>query len=393
MHVAFALLTLFPGRVGGSESNVRGLLDQFAAGNGPERLTVLASERVAAAYAGYARGPVALHPMPRYRTGSSDATRLLAMLAARPLGRFLAGGAPAGIDVLHHPVTVPTPRLPGTPTVTTVYDPQHHELPDFFSRAERAFRRWAYDGAARRADLVLTTSEYSRTRLVELAGISPERVEAVAMGIDHGRFTAAPDERDERLARRLGLPERFLVYPANLWPHKNHRRLIEALALARDRELGLVLTGQELGRAGELAELARGHGVGDRVRHLGYLEPADMPALLRRASAMVFPSLYEGFGSPPLEAMACGLPVASSTRGSLGEVIGDAALAIEDPESAESIAAAIDQVCAGGEQLARRGAERAARYTWEAAARAHRAAYERLIQNAAGAAPSLQPRT
>ena len=121
--------------------------------------------------------------------------------------------------------------------MTTVYDVQHHDMPQFFSRAERAFRRWAYDDAARTADLVLTTSAWSRERLVELLELEPERVEVVHMGVDLERFTPAPAAIDERLPAELGLPDRFVVYPANLWPHKNHERLVEALARARGREL------------------------------------------------------------------------------------------------------------------------------------------------------------
>lgn len=386
MHVAFALLTLFPGRVGGSESNVRGLLGEFAAGNGPERVSLLANARVAAAYGHFAAGPVSVHPVPRYRAGDSDATRLLAMITAGPLKRLLAAAMPAGIDVLHHPVTVPVPSLPGVPTVTTVYDLQHHDLPRFFSRGERAFRRWAYDGAARRADLVLTTSEFSRTRLIDLVGVAPERVEAVHMGIDHERFTAAPQDADDRLAIRLGLPERFLVYPANLWPHKNHDRLIDALAAARDKEIGLVLTGQDLGRADGLAQRARRLGLGDRVRHLGYLQPADVPSLLRKATAMIFPSLYEGFGSPPLEAMACGCPAACSLAGSLPEVVGEGALTF-DPVSVEAIAEAIDRISGDASlraTLRANGLTRASAFSWSAAAARHRSVYER----AAATSPS-----
>ncbi len=380
MHVAFALLTLFPGRVGGSESNVRGLLDEYAEGNGPERVTVLANRQVAAAYGRYARGPVAVRELHRYRAGESDLTRMIGMSGARLRPRPLAREVPAGIDLLHHPVTVPIPRLEGIPTVTTVYDVQHHDLPRFFSRAERAFRRWAYDGAARAADRVLTTSEYSRRRVVELVDVAPEQVEAIPMGIDHDRFTPTPGEADERLRARVELPERYLAYPANLWAHKNHDRLIDALGIVRDRDLHLVLTGQDYGRAAGLRERARRAGVEHRVRHLGYLEAAEMPALLRGATAMAFPSLYEGFGSPPLEAMACGCPVACSPRGSLAEAVGDAALTF-DPESVEAIADAIERITTEEQlrqELRSQGLARAAGFSWSAAAERHRTMYERV---------------
>lgn len=379
MHLAFALLTLFPGRVGGSESNVRGLLGEYVRGNGPERVTVLANHHVAHAYAGRVGGPVALHRVRSYRAGDRAPTRLLAMGAAALAPGRAARDVPGGVDVLHHPVTVPIPRLRGVPTVTTVYDVQHHELPQFFSPAERAFRRWAYDGAARAADIVVTTSEYSRERVVQLASVEPERVEVVRLGIDHERFGPVRGDADEALARTVDLPARYMIYPANLWPHKNHARLIKALAAVPDRELSLVLTGSLYGRGGELAELARRGGVEERVRHLGYVQPEAMPALLRGATAMAFPSLYEGFGAPPVEAMACGCPVASSLRGSLAETVGDAALGF-DPTSVESIAEAIGRVSSDAalrEHLRAAGLERARTFSWERAAARHRSIYER----------------
>jgi glycosyltransferase involved in cell wall biosynthesis len=378
VHVGFSLLTLFPGRVGGAESYVRGLLGEFADGLGPERVTVLANRQVAEAYGDYRSGPVELRRVRSYRSGDGDLTRLLAMAAAGVAPALAARDVPRDFDVLHHPVTVPIPRLAETPTVTTVFDLQHHELPEFFSRAERSYRRWAYDGAARRADLVVTISEYSRRMLVEIAGLDPDRTVAIHLGIDHQRFDPRPTAADTTLRERLGLTERYVVYPANLWPHKNHGRLIDALA-ATPGDLQLALTGQHYGRLGELETRAAAAGVGHRVRHLGYLDRDDVPALYRGAAATVFPSLYEGFGAPPVEAMACGCPVASSTRGSLEEVVADAALAF-DPESTDQIAAAIvavtgDEALRG--RLRERGLANAARFTWGAAAQAHVAAYER----------------
>ena len=378
MHVAFSLLTLFPGRVGGSESNVRGLLREFSAGNGPERVTVLANSLVMDAYRDLVGGPVSLHLVRRYRQGEGTLTRAAAMTMGAFRPRWIGADLPSGIDLLHHPVTVPVPQIRGVPKVVTVYDLQHREMPQLFTRAERAYRRWAYEGAARRADLVLTTSEYSRERLIEIAEVPPDRVVSVLMGIDLDRFTPEPAPGDATLAERLSLPERYLVYPANLWPHKNHGRLVDALAQVDDDELHLVLTGQEYGRGDALMERARRAGVGERLHHLGYVESGDVPGLYRGAAAMVFPSLYEGFGAPPLEAMACGCPVASSTRGSLAEVVGDATLRL-DPESVEDIAAAIARVVEDDvlrERLREEGLARARTFTWERAARRHAELYE-----------------
>lgn len=378
LHVGMSLLTLFPGRVGGTETAVVELLRQFATGNGPGHITVLANRHVADAYESFRRGPVKIHEVRSYRAGDSMPTRALAMAGARLAPALVARDLPPGLDVVHHAVTVPIPRFRG-PTVTTMFDVQHLDMPGFFSRAERLYRRWAYEGAARSATLVITASEYSKRRLVESAGLRPELVEVVPLGIDHGRFEPGPREGDAKLLQPLGLPSRFVVYPANLWPHKNHERLTQGLALATARDVDLVLTGQRYGRHESLMRYARQAGVAERIHHLGYVGRDAVPALYRAATGMVFPSLYEGFGSPPLEAMASGCPVAASPRGSLGEVCGDAALGF-DPESADEIAGAIDRLAHDSDlraTLRRTGFEQARRFDWAVAASRHTEIYGR----------------
>ncbi|MDP1850652.1 MAG: glycosyltransferase family 1 protein [Solirubrobacteraceae bacterium] len=362
MHVALSLLTLFPGRVGGSESNVRGILGEFAAGHGPERVTVLANRHVMAPYAGYARGPVTLRHVTAYRPGDRPLTRFAAMNAGR-VWPVLDG---RGFDVVHYPVTVPVPRVRDTPRVVSLLDVQHHELPAMFSALERRLRGWAYDAAARDADLVLTISEHARRGIIEHVGVAPDRVLSIPLGVDHARFSP----QGPRAPEHLRLPERYVLYPANLWPHKNHARLLEAFAAVGDPDLWLILTGQTYGREAMLAGR-------ERVRHLGHVGHDVLADLYRGAAAVVFPSLFEGFGLPPLEAMACGVPVAASDRGAIGEVCGEAALRF-DPDDAEAIADAIRRVTNDAALRARlrtAGPLRAAGFTWEATARRHREAY------------------
>ncbi|MEA2154422.1 MAG: hypothetical protein QOE11_562 [Solirubrobacteraceae bacterium] len=362
MHVALSLLTLFPGRVGGSESNVRGLLGEFADGRGPQRVTVFANRHVMAPYAGYARGPVTLRRVRAYRPGDRRVTRFAAMNAGRVLP-VLDGRE---FDLVHYPVTVPVPRIRGTPRVVSLLDVQHHELPHLFSPLERRLRAWAYDAAAREADLVLTISEHARAGIVERLGVAPDRVRSIPLGVDHACFWVDGSGP----ARSLGLPARYVLYPANMWPHKNHARLLEAFAALEDRKLWLVLTGQTYGRVQMLA----GH---ERVRHLGHVAQDDLAGLYRGATAVVFPSLFEGFGLPPLEAMACGVPVAASDRGALAEVCGDAAL-LFDPEDGEAMTEAMRRVTSDETLRARlreAGPRRAAGFTWEATARRHVEAY------------------
>ena len=392
VHLGLALLTLLPGRVGGSETYVRGLLDEFARGNGPERVTVLANEQVRRAYAGRMHGPVALHPVRAYRIGDSELARAAAVALALAAGPRMPG-VPRDLDVVHYPLTVAVPAV-RRPTVVTVLDVQHLERPEHFSRAELAYRRLAYDRGAHRASAVVVISEWVRERLIERTGIDPDRVAVGPLGIDLECFGPHPEPDDERWLAPLALPEDFVLYPANLWPHKNHERLLEGFArVAGSSAVDLVLTGQPYGRLERLLEHACRLGLEGRVHHLGHVPGDALAPLYRRARAVVFPSLYEGFGAPPLEAMACGCPVAASTAGSLPEVLGEAALAF-DPGDPAAIAAALERVI-GDEalraDLRRRGLERARVYTWESTARRHLAVYERVAGQTAARAPAPAP--
>jgi glycosyltransferase involved in cell wall biosynthesis len=238
-----------------------------------------------------------------------------------------------------------------------VHDLQHELYPRFFSRTELAYRRAVYGWTVKRSRMLIAISEHARETLIDRYGLDPRQVRTIHLGIDHDRFTPGDGPR-----------ERFVLYPANRWPHKNHARLLAAFALVRDErpDLRLVLTGTRHERIPlPVGVESRGH------------VPADVLVdLYRTAACLVFPSLYEGFGLPPLEAMACGCPVAVSNITSLPEVCGDAAEYF-DPFSSEDIAAAIVRALDG--RLVDRGLARAAAFTWDACARAHDAAYRDLV--------------
>jgi glycosyltransferase involved in cell wall biosynthesis len=241
--------------------------------------------------------------------------------------------------------------------VVTLHDIQHRDLPDFFGPARRSFRRIAYDRAAREATAVIVTSEFVRSRAVELLELEPTRVHVVPHGVDHSLFM--PGDETKR--------EPFLLYPARPWPHKNHARLLEAFTMLRETRprLRLVLTGGGLERLGPLPE---------GVERLGAVSSGQLASLYRTAACLVFPSLYEGFGLPPLEAMASGCPVAASNAGAIPEVCGDAAV-LFDATDVAAMAAAIVEVDGRREELCERGLARAAQFTWDETARKHESVY------------------
>ncbi len=383
--IGLSLATLAPGVVGGSESYARGLLDGLLGLSGvPPSLRVIANPTAAAAYRPRLAGSGARLVVVPGRFTLGLAPRALSMLAmtiaARPLERRFAGG----LDVIHYPMTIPLPRVRAITVVQTLQDVQHREHPEYFSRAEVAFRRLAYDGAARAADRVVTASKHARAQIVEHLGIDPGRIDVIAHGLDHARFFPQPAPGEAELLRPLGLPERFVLYPANLWPHKNHDRLVDALALTERSETHLVLTGQPYGRLHALHERARAGGVARRVHHLGHVSAKLIAPLYRAAAGLVFPSLFEGFGIPVIEAMACGCPVAASDRSALPEVVAGAGLLFDASDPAD-IARAIDELV--GEDrasLAAAGLRRAATFTWERCAVEHVASYRAALVAGAG---------
>jgi glycosyltransferase involved in cell wall biosynthesis len=346
MRVGLSLLTLVPGAVGGSETYARELARALARVGTLEYRAYVPSS---AADAGAGLPTVVVHRFDAGRRGGRIAAFASALARPGPLRREYAG-----LDAVHYPLTVPVPTL-DLPRVVTLHDVQHLDLPANFPLPKRAFRRIAYDRAARRADAVIAPSAFVRRAAVERLDVAPNRVHVVHHGLDHEVFRPGQEARGE-----------FLLYPARPWPHKNHARLFEALAGLRRRHPGLelVLTSYE----GPLPEGARS---------LGRVSREELVRLYRTAAALVFPSLYEGFGQPPLEAMACGCPVACSDVTSLPEVVGDAAR-LFDPTSSEEIVSAVEDVLADPEPWRRRGLERAAAFTWEATAQAHEAVYAEL---------------
>lgn len=377
LRLGYSLATLVPGFVGGTESYARGVLAGLSGLDaGDVRVRVIANAAAAPSLEPAVGSGVELVVAPG-RFERSQPERLASMVRLRLDARRLAPQLADGLDVMHHAVTVPLPHVFGMPTVLTLQDVQHREHPEWQSRAELLYRRVAYDAAARRATRVITATEHARGQIAEHLGIAPERIDVIPHGIAHERFSPAPVGGDAETLAGLPLPARFVFYPANLWPHKNHERLVAGLARTTDPDVGLVLTGQSYGRLEALLERARALGVGRRVTHLGHVPGAALPALYRRAAGMVFPSLFEGFGIPLIEAMACGCPVAASSTTSLPEVCGDAA-AYFDPLSPEDMARAVDDVLERPERYVERGLQRARLFTWDECARRHDAVYREL---------------
>jgi glycosyltransferase involved in cell wall biosynthesis len=351
--IGISLLTLVPGIVGGSETYARELIRALAR-VGSLRYRVFVPTIAVDAADGLPASTVISYRARRDMIGRA-ASMAHARIAPRRLRRELAL---PDLEAIHFPLTVMLPRLDHPPAVTTILDLQHELLPQLFSPVERLYRRLIYRSSALRSRVVIAISQHVKETVVERLGLPPERVRVVHLGLDRRRFTPGDAPR-----------EPFLLYPANKWPHKNHALLLEAFARVRQEhpEMRLVLTGS----GHESSAYPPG------VEALGRVSDEELADLYRRASALVFPSLYEGFGQPPLEAMASGCPVAVARSGALPEVCGDAARYF-DPTSVEDLAAAVLDVLSAPQDLVACGLERASQFSWDECARGHDAVYREL---------------
>lgn len=264
--------------------------------------------------------------------------------------------------------------------VLTVHDCSFVDWPEGFSAAFAAWYRWLVPRLVRRVRQVITVSEFSRRRLLELTAVAEDRVVAIPNGVDP-RFRPADPDAIRAVRARLGLPERYALCVGSLEPRKNLAGLLEAWRLLPGRHagVGLVMVGatSHVFRQVELDAARAGCGArrtgcfGSSNLHVtGYVPDADLPPLYSGAELFVYPSLYEGFGLPVLEAMACGAPVVCSNNTALPEVAGEAAILV-DPREPESVAEGIRSVlddAATRDGLRRRGWERSQRFRWEDAA-------------------------
>ncbi len=279
-----------------------------------------------------------------------------------------------GFDLIHHPVSVMEPMGLKTPGIVTFLDMQHEFFPQFFSEKERAARTERYRSSAEAAQAVIAISEHAKACLVDRYGIDPGKVRAIHLGCSAEYRRITDGEELEEVRSRLGLPTQFIYYPAATWPHKNHRTLLAALQILVERyrfDGKLVLSGIAKSPHEALLGEIDARGVQDRVHLCGYLSYDDLPYLYNLAKMVVFPSLFEGFGLPVIEAMASGCPVACSDTTSLPEVAGDAAVYFnpDDPgEIAESVWRVWNDPVVQ-DQLKSDGMARAKRFEWRETAR------------------------
>jgi glycosyltransferase involved in cell wall biosynthesis len=373
-HIGLNLVFLVPGETGGMETYARELIPALLAAAPPGmRFTAFINREAA-----HARGGPWGELLPAVTVPVNARNRVQWVLGEQTLLPRVA--ARAGVGLMHSLAST-APAWGRFRRVVTVHDLIYARFPEAHPGIRDRGMRVLVPLAARRSDRVIASSRSTREDLVRLLGVPGAKIDVVELGVGPVGETAGLSAAETRARFRLGERRIVLALSAKR-PHKNLEALIRAMAqIPLSRRPLLVLPGYPTAHEQQLRSCARAAGLDGDVRFLGWLSAPEIEALWSVAEAFVFPSLFEGFGLPVLEAMARGVPVASSNASSLPEVVGDAAL-LFDPRDSSAIASTIEQLLDDrglAERLRARGLARATQLTWERTARLTLRSYARAL--------------
>ncbi len=280
-------------------------------------------------------------------------------------------------DVFHGVLNV-TPLFCPVPSVVTIHDLAFWSFPQTFRKVNRAYLTWATKVAAKQASYILAVSEATKREIMRYLDIPAEKIIVTYDAADE-RFQPPEPAVLEEFRRRKSLPDRFVLFVGTLEPRKNIPSLLDAYAyLAKEIDAPLIIGGGKGWLYDEIFAKAERLNLGDKIRFVGYIDNDELPLWYAAATTFVFPSIYEGFGMPLLEAMACGTPTITSNRSSMPEVVGDAGLTV-DTTDPEELADAIQRVVGNAglrQELRERGLQQARRFSWLETAERTLAVYE-----------------
>ncbi|MDP2671086.1 MAG: glycosyltransferase family 1 protein [bacterium] len=295
-------------------------------------------------------------------------------------GRLAAELVLNPVDLLFVPAhTIPILRRPGLKTVVTIHDLGAEYLAAYHKFPDRIYLNWSTAFVANYASHIIAVSEATKKDLVREFKVKEERISVVYEGVDRNFFKKSQPEQVDQVRKKYGLKKPYFLFVGTIQPRKNLFNLIQAFSEARV-EADLVIAGKPGWLFKEIYEAPKKFGIEEKVKFLGFTPTEDLPALYSGALSFVFPSLYEGFGLPLLEAMACACPVLTSNQSSLPEVVGRAGLLV-NPRSSKEIAQAIEKLFKDKhlrESLSQKGQERTQNFSWEKTARETLAVLEKV---------------
>jgi glycosyltransferase involved in cell wall biosynthesis len=380
MRVAIDLRWMIPGRAGGLENLARSFLRHLLTLDRFNSYTVMLPARVRhdfdlrghpnvrlvcadslGAHATALRRRLWRWLHAKLQIDNWESNEVVRLRALRSLDAAIAYSFPGYL----HPDLLPLRH------VLMVPDIQHEYHPEFFDEKALAERRRLYGDSVRRADHICAISEFTRQTLIDKLGVPPDKVTTVLLAADPSYHAERHPVRDPLRLRKYGLEAGgYLFFPAHTWHHKNHKAAVAALRILRDKHRltpQLVCSGAAREAQSLIEKQVEEAGLQNQVRFLGYCAQNDMPVFYRNAFCLLYPSLFEGFGMPVLEAMSSGCPVVCSNTSSLPEIAGDAALQA-DPHDHEGLADAVARLAPGSDlrgQLVRRGLAQAERFSWQ----------------------------
>lgn len=291
-------------------------------------------------------------------------------------------------DLLFVPAhTLPVIRPKKLKTVVTIHDLGAEFLKQYHQFPQKLYLNRATEYAAAKADCLIAVSESTKKDLMTKLGVPEEKIAVIYEGVDHDFFKPQEEKAIDQVRQKYHLPAEYLLFVGTIQPRKNLLRLIEAFNLlqrdAKYHNLSLILVGKEGWLAQEIYKAPIRLRIQDRVRFLNHVSKSDLPALYSGAKVFVFPSLYEGFGLPIVEAMSCGVPVITSSTSATAEIAGDAAVVI-DPYQVNEIFEAVKELVdnkKNREDLVKKGLIRSKKFTWEEAARKTIKVFEKVYAN------------
>jgi len=394
MRIAINALLFAAGNMGGVEVYLRNLLTSLHQLDQQNEYVVLVSEKAAGTLQlpgnnfhevvisvptgrlAFVRQRV-VNKLRRSLLNISDQTPLREQWLAKQISNL-------DVDLVHYPFSYIFPPVNNSrPAVLTFWDMQHEVYPQFFTEYEIQLRRRLYEPSAHRADHIIVPSRYTLDTLIQRYGIHPDKISLINFGVGSNFPRSVTPAQVMQLRQKYELHTPIIIYPAATYPHKNHVNLIEAFKRLINQvpDIQLVLTGAKMTRESELVDSINASGVGHRIKRLGFLPAREIPILYATAELLVFPSLFEGYGIPVIEAMHIGCPVVCSNACSLPELVGSAALLFEptdvDAMTNSMLSVLTDSQLAG--KLVSLGKQQAGKFSWQQAAQRTLGVYQAVV--------------